>query len=180
MISSNQSVIRHKYRNQLLATPPSKEIKVLMISNNPHEMGCLNIHLRNFRWKRFAVNTTFDLTEGWKVAQYFKPDYILIEGSFSKEAIKDFISRIRTRKHTAQATIALLKENNHNELLIPGIQDYLLKDNIVSDTFAFDILNAISLKIQEDAKRAFQLSGRPHPAWIANSGFYRKRLSTTR
>ena len=165
MITTNQMVIRHKYRNQLLATPATKEIRVLMIGNNPREMGCLSNHLRNFRWKRFSVNATFDLKEGWKIAQYFKPDYILLEGSFGKESIKSFIQQIRDRKATKAAIVALLKDNSKTDLVIPGVQDYLLKDNIVSDTFAFDILNAIALKIQEDERRAIQLSATENSTW---------------
>ena len=174
MISSSQSIIRHKYRNQLLATPATKKIRVLMISNNPREMGCLSIHLRNFRWKQFAVNATFDLKEGWKIAQSFKPDYILLEGSYGESAIRNFTAHIRNRKSTRNATIALLKENNNTELMIPGVQDYLLKDNIVSDTFAFDILNAIALKMQEDSNRAYQLSGASQPTWTFGAGFLKK------
>ena len=156
MIPTSQATIRHKYRNQLLATPPSKEIKVLMIGNNPREMGCLNIHLRNFRWKRFAVNATFDLKEGRRIAQYFKPDYILIEDSFGEGPIRNFVSQLRSKNSTRSATIALLKADNLTQLLIPGVQDYLLKENIVSDTFAFDVLNAIALKRQEDENKAYR------------------------
>lgn len=174
-MTSNQAIIRHKYRNQLLATPPSKEIKVLMISNNPREMGCLSIHLHNFKWKRFAVNATFDLKEGWRIAQHFKPDYILLEGSLGEEAIRNFIGHIRSRKGTRNATVTLLKENNSAELMIPGVQDYLLKDNIVSDTFAFDVLNAIALRLQEDKKRARQLNRSSQPAsLITAAGFFRR------
>lgn len=167
MILSNQQVIRHKYRNQLLATPPSKEIKVLMIGNNPREMGCLGIHLRNFAWKRFLVNATFDLTEGWKIAQYYKPDYILIDASFGSKLIKDFVDQLRSTKNTSSAVVALLKENNHSELVISGVQDYLLKDNIESDTFAFDILSAIAHKMKEDKKEVYQLAAQPSGSWLS-------------
>ena len=172
MITTNQQVIRHKYRNQLLATPASKEIRVLMIGNNPREMGCLSNHLRNFRWKRFAVNATFDLKEGWKIAQYFKPDYILIDGLFEPEEIKAFTGQIRERKSTHSAIIALLKENSATELVIPGVQDYLLKDNIISDTFALDILNVIAQKMQEDERKVYQLSRDASSSW--NFGFFKK------
>ena len=159
MIPSAQSRIRHKYRNQLLATPPSKVIKVLMIGNNPRELGCLSIHLRNFQWKKFAVNATFDLKEGWRIAQYFKPDYILVESAFGEDPIRNFIAEIRQHRSTKMATVALLKEDNGTQLMIPEVQDYLLKDNIVSDTFAFDVLNAISLKMHEDEKQVYNLIG---------------------
>ena len=166
MIPSKQSTIRHKYRNQLLATPASKEIKVLMIGNNPREMGCLSDHLRNFKWKRFAVNATFDLKEGWRIAQYFKPDYILVDSSCGEGPIRNLIAQIRTRKSTRMATVALLKEDNSGQLLIPGGQDYLLKDNIVSDTFAYDVLNAIALKIHEDEKPVYALTESSKVSWL--------------
>ena len=165
MITASQATIRHKYRNQLLATPPSKEIKVLMIGNNPREMGCLNLHLRNFRWKKFAVNATFDLEQGWRIAQYFKPDYILIEDSFGEAPIRNLIAQIRSKRSIRSTTVALLKADNLTQLLIPGVQDYLLKENIVSDTFAFDVLNAIALKMQEDENKAYR-SAETVGSWI--------------
>lgn len=174
MILSNQYVIRHKYRNQLLATPPSKEIRVLMIGNNPREMGCLSIHLRNFMWKRFMINATFDLEEGWRIAQYFKPDYVLIDGSFDPELIRGFVDNLRSHKTIGNAVVALLKEDNHTELIIPGVQDYLLKDNIESDTFAFDILSAIAHKIQEDQKEVYKAVNQSN-SWISQL-FGRKEL----
>lgn len=121
-----------------------------MIGNNPREMGCLSIHLRNFKWKKFAVNATFDLQEGWRIALYFKPDYILIDGSFGEPLIRNFVDDVREHSSTMMASVALLKEDSSTQLMIPGVQDYLLKDNIVSDTFAYDVLNAIALKMHED------------------------------
>ena len=151
MTAINQT-IRHKYRNQLMSTAPSKEIKVLMIGNNPREMGCLNIHLRNFRWKRFKVNATFDLAEGWRIIQYFKPDYILVEASFGVEPIRNFLQQVRSRKSTSLAAVALLKEDNQTQMVIPGIQDYILRDNISSDTFAFDVINVVAQKAKKKEK----------------------------
>ncbi|GJM27750.1 MAG: hypothetical protein DHS20C17_03850 [Cyclobacteriaceae bacterium] len=175
MISKEQAVIRHKYRNQLLATPPSKQIKVLMIGNNPREMGCLSLHLRNFRWKRFVVNATFDLKEGWRIAQYYKPDYVLIEGSFEVDDIKEFINQLRSNKSTKLAIVTLLKENNHTELMIPGVQDYLLKDNIASDTFAFDILNAIAHKVQTEEHSVVNIA-QPESSWFPGMVFRKRAL----
>jgi hypothetical protein len=175
MIPSTQSWIRHKYRNQLLATPASKEIKVLMIGNNPREMGCLSIHLRNFKWKRFAVNATFDLKEGWRIAQYFKPDYILIDGSLGERLISDFIDQVRQYKSTRMASVALLKEDSSTQLMIPGVQDYLLKENIVSDTFAYDVLNGIVLKMHEDEEQVYSLAGSHKVSWLpASTGIEKK------
>ena len=64
----------------------------------------------------------------------------------------------------------MLKADNLTQLLIPGVQDYLLKENIVSDTFAFDVLNAIALKMQEDENKAYKsdnllVPGFPSSVW---------------
>lgn len=168
MTLSNAQVIRHKYRNQLLATPPSKEIRVLMIGNNPRELGCLSMHLRNFAWKRFLVNATFDLSEGWKIARYYNPDYILIDGSLSADLIRNFVDQLRNFKATSKTVVALLKESNHSELVITGVQDYLLSDNIASDTFAFDVLNAIAHQKQEESKQVFEAAvSRTSGSWFS-------------
>jgi hypothetical protein len=130
----------------------SNEIKTLLIGNNPRELGCLSIHLQNFKWKTFVVRTSFDLNQGWIMAQRFRPDYILVESAFGEMEIKKFLADIRGNKFTKMATVALLKENNATQLMVPGVQDYLLGDNIESDTFALNVLNAMSLKLQEDQR----------------------------
>ncbi len=143
------SKIQYKYRSQLLTIPTSSVIKVLMISNNPREMGCLSDHLRSFAWKKFSVVATFDLKTGWRLAHTHRPDYILVDGSLGAEHIKVWVQALRKRRPFDKTAIAVLKDDNSTQLVIPGIQDYLLKDNIVSDTFALTVLNAIRLKVQE-------------------------------
>jgi len=113
------------------------------------------------------VNATFDVDEGWRCAQYFKPDYILIDGSLDTSGIKEFVDHIRAHRVLRQSVIALLKEDNHSELIIPGVQDYLLKDNIESDTFAFDILSAIAHKLQEDRNQVYQMVKPSSNSWVA-------------
>ena len=150
MALSNTSKVHYKYRSQLLTIPTSKVIKVLMIGNNPREMGCLSDHLRRFAWKKFNVTATFDLKTGWRLAHSQRPDYILLDGSLPAEAIKAWVHDLRRRRAFDQTAIAILKEDNATQLVIPGIQDYLLKDTIVSDTFALTVLNAMRMKVQEN------------------------------
>lgn len=141
--------IQYKYRSQLLTIPTSGVIKVLMVSNNPREMGCLSDHLRRFAWKKFNVVATFDLKAAWRLAHSHKPDYILIDVSLGTDHIKAWVQAIRKRRPFDHTAIAVLKDDNSTQLVIRGIQDYLLKDTIDSDTFALTVLNAIRIKVQE-------------------------------
>jgi DNA-binding response OmpR family regulator len=138
-----------------------------MIGNNPREMGCLSVHLRNFAWKRFLVNATFDLTDGWRIAQYYMPDYVLIDGGLSPASIKEFVERLRSSRPMKHTVVAILKESNDLELIIPGVEEYLLKDSIASDTFAFDVLNAISRRINEREKSIYQVQSMNSKSWIS-------------
>lgn len=135
-----------------MSTPIPHVIKVLMIGNNPREMGCLSDHLRKFIWKKFKVTATFDLKQGTTLANSQKPDYILLDGSFDQEALSHWVKNLRRSRQFKHTAIALLKENNLEQLVIPGVQDYLLKETIVSDTFALKVINAIRLKVKENAK----------------------------
>lgn len=144
------SKVHYKYRSQLLSTPTAGVIKVLMVSNNPREMGCLSDHLRRFAWKKFNVVATFDLKQGLRLAYSHKPDYILLDGTLDEQMLRDWIRTLRQGKQFNRCAIALLKEDNHTQLIVPGVQDYLLKDSIVSDTFALKVLNAIRIKAQEN------------------------------
>jgi len=65
--------------------------------------------------------------------------------------------------------------------MIPGIQDYLLKDNIASDTFAFDVLNAISQEATAEERRVSKVrsldrSKQPAINWFPGLVFKRKAL----
>jgi len=73
------------------------------------------------------------------------------------------------------ASVALLKEDSSTQLMIPGVQDYLLKDNIVSDTFAYDVLNGIVLKMHEDEEQVYNLAGSHKVSWLpASTGIEKK------
>ena len=159
MKRSETSKVHYKYRSQLLTIPTSKVIKVLMIGNNPREMGCLSDHLRRFAWKKFNVTATFDLKRGWRLTHAQRPDYILLDGSLPADAIKAWVHDLRRRRAFDHTAVAILKEDNTSQLVVPGIQDYLLKDNIVSDTFALTVLNAIRMKVQEKRPTAKPILG---------------------
>ena len=149
MESSANVKAHYKYRSQLLSLPTSNVIKVLMIGNNPREMGCLSDHLRGYTWKKFKVNATFDLKHGMQLAQSQKPDYILLDHALDKDQLTSWVRNLRRQKIFKNTAVAILKDDNQSELLVPGVQDYLLKDSIESDTFALNVLNAIRIRIQE-------------------------------
>jgi|GEM_PF-2583214 len=149
MDSSANFKAHYKYRSQLLSLPTSHVIKVLMIGNNPREMGCLSDHLRGYSWKKFSVSATFDLKHGRQLAQSQRPHYILLDHGLDQEELTQWVRTLRRQKSFRHTAIAILKDDNQRELLVPGVQDYLLKESIESDTFALNVLNAIRIRIQE-------------------------------
>lgn len=162
------SQVHHKYRSQLLNSTTSKVIKVLMIGNNPREMGCLSEHLRNFQWKNFNVVATFDLKQGRQLVQSLKPDYILLDAALGEKPLKSWVTQVREKKQTQNIAIAVMKDNN-SQLVIPGIQDFLLKDNIVSDTFALTVLNALKMKELENRQKFAGMGTANLPDRLASS-----------
>ena len=98
MESSANVKAHYKYRSQLLSLPTSNVIKVLMIGNNPREMGCLSDHLRGYTWKKFKVNATFDLKHGMQLAQSQKPDYILLDHALDKDQLTSRVRNLRRQK----------------------------------------------------------------------------------
>ncbi len=149
MDSSANTKAHYKYRSQLLSLPTSNVIKVLMIGNNPREMGCLSDHLRGYTWKKFNVSATFDLKHGMQLAQSQKPHYILLDYELGKRQLTDWVKNLRRQRNFKNTALAVLKDDNKSEILVPGVQDYLLKDAIESDTFALNVLNAIRIRLQE-------------------------------
>jgi len=144
----------------------------MLIGNNPREMGCLSNFLNQYTWKKFTVTTAFDVTEGLNRFDKFNPDYVMLDEALGHEALQHFTGNIRKKKSLNSTALAILKNTNESELMIPGVQDYLLKSNIYSDTLPLTILNAIKLNRRKDAlmKVVAKKSSNWNLGWL-NSAF---------
>lgn len=123
----------------------------MLIGNNPREMGCLSNFLNRFTWKKFSVTTAFDIDQGLQKFDKFNPDYVMLDEALGHEALQSFTKYVRKRKRFNPTALAILKNTNESEFMIPGVQDYLLKSSIFSDTLPLTILNAIKLSRRKDS-----------------------------
>jgi len=133
------------------STDPSKSTRVMLIGNNPREMGCLSNFLNRFTWKKFSVVTAFDVAQGLQKLDKFNPDYVMLDEALGHEALQRFTQNVRKNKRFHPTALAILKNTNESEFMIPGVQDYLLKSNIFSDTLPLTILNAIKLSRRKNS-----------------------------
>ncbi|MGI9542802.1 MAG: hypothetical protein ACR2MX_06045 [Cyclobacteriaceae bacterium] len=139
------------YMKSNFSAHPSKSFHVMLIGNNPREMGCLSNFLNRFTWKKFTVTTAFDVEQGFQKFDKSTPDYVMLDEALGHEALQSFARYVRRNKRFNPTALAILKNTNESEFMIPGVQDYLLKSNIFSDTLPLTILNAIKLSRRKDS-----------------------------
>ncbi len=165
MERSLRSKVHYKYRSQLLTIPTGKVIKILMIGNNPREMGCLAEYLRDFTWKKFNVMATFSLEKGLRLTSFHKFDYILLDADLGHEALQSWIEVVTNRRSSDHTTIAVLK-NEQTKQVFAGVHDYLIKDELNSANTALKVLNGMRIKLVKDRELLRQPRWK---AWKLNS-----------
>ena len=122
------------------------QFNVMLIGNNPKELSDYSASLINEKKIRFVTDVSFDLTKSIQKIVQNKPGYILVDDLLGIQALKKFISELRSKSKTEEIPIALLKSSNKRLLLISGIQDYLLKDNFSAERLYYSIMNSRKIR----------------------------------
>lgn len=122
------------------------QFNVMLIGNNPKELADYNSSLINEKKFRFVTDVSFDLMESIQSIFRNKPVYILVDDGLGIHALRKFIGEIRSKSKTKEIPIALLKSSNKRQLLISGIQDYLLKDNFSAERLYYSIMNSRKIR----------------------------------
>lgn len=129
----------------MLLTNNPDNLNVMVIGNNPAELSGYLKKLSSFQGVRFITGFCFNLRKSMMEIRNWNPQYIVIDDCFSREQIRKFIRRIRRNVKTQEIPVALLKSNNKH-ILIPDIQDYLLKENFTPERLLHAIRNSRNMR----------------------------------
>lgn len=122
-------------------------VNVLLVGNNPIEMGRVLDNLHQIRGKRIFTEIAFDLKSVLERLLRFKPTFIIIDDNIGNSELMLAVEALSKNKTTKDTPITVLKNSNYHQApLSPTILDYLLKQNISAETLYTSIKHSLKLR----------------------------------
>lgn len=124
-----------------------KPLNVLLIGNNPIEMGGVLEKLNRIRSRKIITEIAFDVKSIIQRLMLFKPNYILIDDNIGRNELMQTLNNLSSNRKTRDIPIAVLKNSNYAEsLAASSILDYLLKQNLSSESLYHTLTNSLNFK----------------------------------
>ena len=126
----------------------SKErVNVLLIGNNPIEMGRVLNNLNQIRGQNITTEIAFDVKSILERLLKFRPTFILIDDNIGKTELLATVNSLSSNKRTKNVPITVLKNSNYHEAMgSASILDYLLKQNLSSEALYNMLKNSLRLR----------------------------------
>jgi len=122
-------------------------INILLIGNNPIEMGSVLDKLKQVRGQRIITEIAFDLRSILERLMRFDPNFIFIDDNIGRSELSETVKSLASNKKTKDIPITVLKNSNYQESLSSStILDYLLKQNLSPENLYKAVKNALRLR----------------------------------
>ena len=130
-----------------LAKPVHESVNVLLVGNNPIELGYIIDKLRAVRNQRIVTETAFDVKSIVERLANFKPAFIIIDDNIGRDTLVLTAQKLSSNKKTRDIPITVLKNSNYHESTASSnILDYLLKENLSGEGLHNTIRNAFRFR----------------------------------
>jgi len=107
---------------------------VLLIGNNPAEIGSILDKLNDISFLRINPEIAFDLPSALQRLTHFQPNFILIDDNLGRDKLYQAVHRFSLNRKTKEVPIIILKNSNYKETVgSTSILDYVLKHNLSSE-----------------------------------------------
>ena len=124
-----------------------EQVNVLLIGNNPIEMGRVLDNLHKIRGHRIITESAFDVKSIMERLLKFRPNFILIDDNIGKHEMLATVESLSSNRKTKDVPITVLKNSNYMEAMgSSSILDYLLKQNLSPETLYNTLKNSIKLR----------------------------------
>jgi CheY-like chemotaxis protein len=136
----------------------SSPLNVLLIGNNPMEMGTILNKLNQVRSQKITTEIAFDLRSILHRLARFNPNFIFIDDNIGRFELQQTVKELESNGKTKDIPITVLKSSNYREALgASSILDYLLKENLSADALLNTVRNSLRFrKTQLHLNRAYQ------------------------
>ena len=136
----------------------SAPLNVLLIGNNPMELGTILEHLKQVRSQKIIIEIAFDLKGIIDRLILFNPNFIFIDDNIGRTEMRETVKRLSSNRKTKHIPITVLKSSNYHEALGSGsILDYLLKQNLSAEALYNTVKNSLKFqKTQQYLQKIYQ------------------------
>jgi len=144
--------------NTFTQASKTDSLNILLVGNNPIEMGKVLESFKKVRGQRIITEIAFDLKSILERLVRFNPNYIFIDDNIGRSELLETIKKLSADKKTQEIPITVLKNSNYHEALgSSSILDYLLKQNLTPEMLYSTIRNSIKGKrTQQYLYQAYQ------------------------
>ncbi|MEO5976661.1 MAG: hypothetical protein ABIS36_13805 [Chryseolinea sp.] len=122
-------------------------LNVLLVGNNPIEMGRVLEKLNQIRGTRIITEIAFDMKSIVERLLKFHPNFILIDDNIGRTELVASVNSLSANRLTKDVPITVLKNSNYAESLgASSILDYLLKQNLSPEDLYKTLKNSLRFK----------------------------------
>jgi CheY-like chemotaxis protein len=126
---------------------PTEPLHVLLIGNNPSDLGSVLEKLTQVRGQRIITEIAFDLRSIVERLIHFRPNFIFIDDNLGRPVLSEAVKALSVNRWTKNIPIAVLKNSNYKESMgANSIFDYVLKQNLSSEELYKTVRNALKLR----------------------------------
>lgn len=128
-------------------TQNSNPLNVLLIGNNPMELGGVLEKLKQVRTQKIITEIAFDLKTILERLIRFNPNFIFIDDNIGRLELQETLKQLSSNRKTKDIPITLLKSSNYHEVFgSSSILDYLLKQNLSADALYSTVKNSLRFR----------------------------------
>jgi ActR/RegA family two-component response regulator len=121
-------------------------LKVLVVGNNPIELGRVFDALQKIRDRNIMTEIAFDLKSILERLVRFSPHYILIDDNIGKPELKSAVEALHHERKTKNIPITILKSSNYHEAINTGVMNYVLKESLTGESLHTALKNSLKFK----------------------------------
>lgn len=144
----------------------SGTLNVLLIGNNPIEMGTVLDKMNQIHSQKIITEIAFDLKSILQRLIRFKPNFIFIDDNIGRRELQQTVRELASHAKTKHIPITVLKSSNYREAFwASSILDYLLKENLSADALYNTVRNSLKFrKTQLYLNKVYQKRKTQQPA----------------
>jgi DNA-binding response OmpR family regulator len=125
----------------------SNSLNVLLIGNNPMELGTVLDKLKEVRAQKIITEIAFDLRSILERLMRFNPNFIFIDDNIGRLELAETLKQLSSNRKTKDVPITVLKSSNYHEALgASSVLDYLLKQNLSADALYNTVKNSLRFR----------------------------------
>jgi len=134
-------------KTSLQTSGSTEPVNILVVGNNPIEMGYILDKLNQVNTIRVITEIAFDVQSILDRLAHFNPSLIIIDDNIGRPELKETVSKLASSKKTKDIPITILKNSNYREsLAASSILDYLLKHNLSPESLYRTIKNTLRFR----------------------------------